>query len=54
MVSIETWIDEKNWRKIKGMLPKGYMWVKQMTIKISKKGRLMRDMIMGIRKGELR
>lgn len=28
MIFIETWIDEKNWRKIKGMLPKGYIWVK--------------------------
>lgn len=54
MVFIETWIDEKNWRKIKGMLPKGYIWVKQMAIKRSKKARLMGDMIMGIRKGELR
>lgn len=33
------------------MLPKGYVWVKQMAIKRNKKGRPMGGMIMGIGEG---
>lgn len=34
---METWIEEKGWRKIEEKLPKGYIWEKQWGKKRRKK-----------------
>jgi len=37
----ETWVEEKGWERIKGKLPRGYIWRVQFAKKRSKKGRAM-------------
>ena len=50
MVMSETWMEEKEWGKIKKKLPKGYIWGTQWASRKSKKGRAIGGVIMGIRK----
>lgn len=51
MVFSETWVEEKDWGRVKGKLPKGYVWRVQGVRKKNKKGRAIGGMVMGIRKG---
>lgn len=46
---METWVDEKGWRKVKNWLPKGFKWGVQFASKKNKKGRAMGWMIMEIK-----
>lgn len=46
---METWVDEKGWRKVKNWLPKGFKWGVQFASKKNKKGRAMGGMIMEIK-----
>lgn len=41
MILMETWVDEKGWKKVRDKLPKGYKWEKQWVGKKNKKGRAM-------------
>lgn len=50
MVMVETWVDSKEWEKVKGKLPKGYKWGVQWAKRVSRKERAMGGMIMGIRR----
>jgi len=50
VVLIETWIEKKNWGKVKEKLPKGYRWKMQGTRRKNKKGRAIGGMIMGVKK----
>lgn len=47
---IETWTDDKEWERIRGFMPKGYVWRTQWAKKRSRKGRTIGGMAMGIRK----
>jgi len=47
---METWVDEKGWKKVKSWLPKGFKWRVQYASKRNKKGRAMGGMIMGIKR----
>lgn len=51
MMLMETWVDEKGWKKIRARLPKGYRWEKQWAGRKNKKGRAMGGIIVGIRRG---
>lgn len=48
---MEIWVEEKKWRTIEGKLPKGFIWQKQWAKKRNKKGRAMRGMLMGVKRG---
>jgi len=50
VVLLETWIEGKEWGKIKDRMPKGYEWKIQEAKKKKKKGRAMGGMILGIRR----
>lgn len=50
MVLMETWVEEKDWKKIKRRLPSGYEWGVQWAGRRNKKGRARGGMVMGIRK----
>lgn len=50
MVLSETWTDKKGWKRIKGRLPRGYEWGVQCAKRENRKGRAMREMLMGIKK----
>jgi len=45
----ETWVEERNWGKVKSKLPRGFIWNTQWATKENKRGRAMGGMIMGIR-----
>lgn len=47
----ETWVDEKDWGKVKRRLPKGYRWRMQPATKEHKKGRKAGGMVSGVRMG---
>lgn len=52
IVVSETWIDEREWEKIKEeevRIPKGYNWKVQFAGKKNRKGSAMGGMIMGVR-----
>ncbi|KYN35114.1 hypothetical protein ALC56_10585, partial [Trachymyrmex septentrionalis] len=48
LVLMETWIEEKNWGKVKEKLTKGYRW--EAARRKNKKGRTMGGMIMIFKK----
>lgn len=50
IIFIETWTDDKEWERIRGFMPKGYVWRAQWAKKRSRKGRTIGGMAMGIRK----
>lgn len=50
MVLSETWTSEKDWKRMKRNLPKGYEWGVQGTERRCKKGKAIEGMIMGIKK----
>lgn len=50
VVLLETWLEEKEWRKIKRKLPKGYVWRIQWANRKSTMGRAIGGMTMGINK----
>lgn len=39
VVLVETWLDKKGWEKVKGKIPKRYVWGMQGVKKVSRKGR---------------
>ena len=43
-------MEEKKWEKIKEKLPKGYRWKVQGARRKNKKGRVMGEMIVGVKK----
>lgn len=47
---LETWLDEKGWKRVRERLPEGYEWGRQLARRKNKKGRAMEGMIMGIRR----
>ncbi|EZA62843.1 hypothetical protein X777_01158 [Ooceraea biroi] len=49
MVFSETWVEKKEWVKIKEKLPAGYKWEIQMARRENRKGRVMGGMVMGKR-----
>lgn len=51
MMLMETWVDEKGWKKIRDKLPKGYRWEKQWAGRKNKKGTAIGGLIVGIRRG---
>lgn len=50
IVFLETWVEEKDWKSIRGSLPAGYEWGAQWAKRLNKKGRAAGGMLMGIRK----
>jgi len=48
---METWIEEKDWEKWEGKVPKEYKWTIQGAVKEGKKGRAKGGIWLGIRKG---
>jgi len=50
IVFSETWVEEKNWDKMRKSLPRGFVWKAQWAMTVKKKERTKGDMIMGIRK----
>lgn len=50
MVLIETWVEEKGWKRLKERLPRGYVWKCQAAKRRNRKGRAVDGMIMGIKK----
>lgn len=51
IVLIETWVEEKGWRRWKERMPNGYKWGIQYAERRNKKGRAMGGMIMGMKEG---
>lgn len=43
-------MEKKRWDKVKGCLPRRYIWSMQWAIRKNKRGRAMGGMLMGIRK----
>jgi len=50
MVLIETWVEGKDWGRIRDRLPDGYDWRIQEARRKSKKGKAIGGMVLGIRK----
>lgn len=50
MVPSETWVEKKEWEKIRNNFPKGYTWEAQFAKKEHKKGRAIGGLVMGVRK----
>lgn len=48
---METWIDEKEWECIRGLLPRGYVWEVQYAGRKSRKGRAMGRMVLEVKEG---
>ncbi|EZA51537.1 hypothetical protein X777_09784 [Ooceraea biroi] len=46
----ETWVEEKEWERVRNKLPKGYIWETRWAERRNKKGRAIGGMLMGIRK----
>lgn len=49
VVKMETWVDEKGWKKVRGGLPGGYKWRIQFGSRRYRKERAKVGMIMGIK-----
>lgn len=45
---VETWVEEKNWEKIRNKLPGGYVWKYQPAVRENKKGRAKGGIITGV------
>lgn len=50
VVLMETWVEEKDGRRVMGRLPRGYEWGVQWASRRNKKGRARGGMLMGIRR----
>ena len=46
----ETWVEEKDWTKVKGYLPKSFNWKCEPAVRETKKGRPKGGIITGVRK----
>ncbi|XP_025267961.1 golgin subfamily A member 6-like protein 6 [Camponotus floridanus] len=46
----ETWIEEKQWKKMEALMPKEYNWVTQYAARDKKRGRGVGGMITGVKK----
>jgi len=49
IVLSETWLEKKEWERVRGRLPKEYKWGVQGATRDGKRGRAKGGMIMGIR-----
>ncbi|KYM97841.1 hypothetical protein ALC62_11466 [Cyphomyrmex costatus] len=47
----ETWVEQKNWGKIRGKLPREFIWKCQAARRKNRKGRAMGGIITGVREG---
>lgn len=47
---VESWLDKKEGEKVKGKIPKGYVWGMQEAKKVSRKGKAMGGILMGIKR----
>lgn len=50
MVLLETWVEEKDWNKIRRKLLEEYKWGMQRATRKGKRGRAIGGMLMGIRR----
>ncbi|XP_011879508.1 PREDICTED: uncharacterized protein LOC105568414, partial [Vollenhovia emeryi] len=50
IILMETWVEKKDWKKVKNRLPPGFVWGAQWAIRTNKKGRAAGGMLMGVRK----
>lgn len=50
MVLRETWIEKKEWERVKERLPKGYIWRVQWAKRECRRGRAMGGMLMGVKR----
>lgn len=50
VILMETWMEDKEWEKIRQRLLQGFEWKVQMTKREKRKGRAMGGILMGIRK----
>jgi hypothetical protein len=48
---VETWVEERSWKKIGKSLPKEYKWVGQGTKREKKRGRATGGIITGVKLG---
>jgi hypothetical protein len=48
---VETWVEERSWKKIDKTLPKGYKWKSQWAKREKKKGRATEGIITGVKLG---
>lgn len=47
----ETWLEKREWERLKERLPRGYEWEIQLARRKNRKGRVIGDMVIGIRNG---
>lgn len=47
----ETWLEKREWERLKERLPRGYEWEIQLARRKNRKGRVIRGMVIGIRNG---
>jgi len=51
VVMMETRVEDRGWKRIRGRMTKGYRWEVQLASRKNKKGRAMGGMIIGVRNG---
>ncbi|KAK0071008.1 hypothetical protein PV325_013679, partial [Microctonus aethiopoides] len=49
IIMMETWVEEKDWEKVKERLPEGYLWRAQPAKREHKKGRARGGMVTEVR-----
>lgn len=47
----ETWLEKREWERLKERLPRGYEWEIQLARRKNRKGRVIGGMVIGIRNG---
>lgn len=50
VVMTETWIEEKDWERLKEKLPKEFVWKSQMAKRRNRKGRAVGGILLGVKK----
>lgn len=45
----ETWLEKREWERLKERLPRGYEWEIQLARRKNRKGRVIGGMVIGIR-----
>lgn len=48
---LETWLEKREWERLKERLPRGYEWEIQLVRRKNRKGRVIGGMVIGIRNG---
>lgn len=46
---LETWLEKREWERLKERLPRGYEWEIQLARRKNRKGRVIGGMVIGIR-----